>query len=257
VRDLPHRRHLRDGQRHDVGTIQLSSGKGSNQPLAGVGFDTPTLSGTWNAASYFHNGQAATLQDVLAGGHGNASSLPPSDVVALREYVRSLDTAPPFVARLRSELSGMCVNIKAGAAASGTTAVQWPCGNASHEKFTVTPILGGYVQFVAEHSGLCLAQNGTATTNAPVVQVACSAGNTTQWSVVGGSVEEPGLGLVPRRAEQLDHAGHGAHHVDLQRGHQPELGAAALSRATLLSQAACKAARSAGRLFFVHPAPRA
>ncbi|MGJ7614340.1 MULTISPECIES: RICIN domain-containing protein [unclassified Variovorax] len=200
---------LRDGLRHDVGTVQLSSGKGINQPLAGVGFDTPTLSGTWNAASYFHNGQAATLQDVLAGGHGNAASLPPSDVVALREYVRSLDTAPPFVARLRSELSGMCVNIKAGAAASGTTAVQWPCGNASHEKFTVTPLVGGYVQFVAEHSGLCLAQNGTATTNAPVVQVACSAGNTAQWSVVGGALKNRASGScldVPNSSTTQDTA---------------------------------------------------
>lgn len=200
---------LRDGLRHDAGTIQLSSGKGSNLPLAGLGFDTPTLSGTWNAASYFHNGQAATLQDVLAGGHGNAASLPASDVVALREYVRSLDTAPPFVARLRSELSGMCVNIKAGAAASGTTAVQWPCGNASHEKFTVTPILGGYVQFVAEHSGLCLAQNGTATTNAPVVQVACSAGNTAQWSVVGGALKNRASGScldVPNSSTTQDTA---------------------------------------------------
>ena len=200
---------LRDGLRHDVGTIQLSSGKGINQPLAGVGFDTPTLSGTWNTTAFFHNGQAATLQDLLAGGHGNASSLPANDVVALREYVRSLDTAPPFVARLRSELSGMCVNIKGGAAASGTTAVQWPCGNASHEKFTVTPLIGGYVQFVAEHSGLCLAQNGTATTNAPVVQVACSAGNTAQWSVVGGALKNRASGScldVPNSSTTQDTA---------------------------------------------------
>jgi PKD repeat protein len=186
---------FRDGLRHDVGTIQLSSGKGHNQPLAGLGFDTPTLSGTWNTTAFFHNGQAATLQDVLNSGHGNASSLPSTDVVALREYVRSLDTAPAVVTRLRSDLNPtMCVNIKGGATASGTVAVQWPCGTASNEKFTVTSITGGYVQLVAEHSGLCLAQNGTATTNAPVVQLACTVGNTAQWSLAGGTLRNRASG---------------------------------------------------------------
>ena len=32
-----------DAQRHDVGTIQPSSGLGIGQPLAGIGFDTPSL----------------------------------------------------------------------------------------------------------------------------------------------------------------------------------------------------------------------
>jgi len=186
---------LRDGVRHDVGTIQLSSGKGINQPLAGVGFDTPTLSGTWNTTAFFHNGQAATLQDVLTSGHGNASSLPAADQVAIREYVRSLDTAPAVVTRIRSDLNPtMCVNIKGVSTTSGATAVQWPCGNASNEKFTVNSLTGGYVQLVAEHSGLCLAQNGTATTNAPVVQLACTAGNATQWSLVGGTIRNRASG---------------------------------------------------------------
>lgn len=184
---------FRDGQRHDVGTIQLSSGKGSNQPLAGVGFDTPTLSGTWSVTSFFHNGQAASLQAVLDSGHGNANGLPPADVVALREYVRSLDTAPPLVARIRSDSSNLCVNIKGVSTASGATAVQWPCGNDANEKFTVTSS-GGYVQFVAQHSGLCLAQSGNATTNAAVVQLACTAGNATQWTVVGSTLRNRASG---------------------------------------------------------------
>jgi YVTN family beta-propeller protein len=84
---------LRDGLRHDVGTIQLSSGKGQGQPLAGIGFDTPTLYGSWSSSAFFHNGQAATLQDVFASGHGNTSSLPAADLNALAEYVRSLDAS--------------------------------------------------------------------------------------------------------------------------------------------------------------------
>ncbi|MCR6480225.1 RICIN domain-containing protein [Variovorax sp. ZS18.2.2] len=201
---------FRDGQRHDVGTIQLSSGKGMNQPLAGVGFDTPTLVGTWNTTAFFHNGQAATLQDVLASGHGNASSLPAADVVAIREYVRSQDTDPtPTITRIRSNLSNLCVNIKAVSTTSGATAVQWPCGNASNERFTVTSLTGGYVQFKAEHSGLCLAQSGTATTNAAVVQLACSAGDTTQWSMVGGTLKNRASGScldVPNSSTTQDTA---------------------------------------------------
>ena len=201
---------FRDGIRHDVGTIQASSGKGMNQPLAGVGFDTPTLSGTWNTAAFFHNGQAATLQDVLGSGHGNANSLPAADVVAIREYVRSQDTAPAVISRIRSDLNPtLCVNIKGAATTSGATAVQWPCGTAGNEKFTVTSLTGGYVQFVAEHSGLCLAQNGTATTNAPVVQLACTAGNTAQWSMVGGSIRNRASGScldVPNSSTAQDTA---------------------------------------------------
>ncbi|MEQ8985269.1 MAG: MYXO-CTERM sorting domain-containing protein, partial [Deltaproteobacteria bacterium] len=54
-----------DGMRHDVGTIQPTSGQGIGEPLAGVGFDTPTLRGVFATAPYFHDGSAATLDDVL------------------------------------------------------------------------------------------------------------------------------------------------------------------------------------------------
>lgn len=82
---------LRDGQRHDVGTIQPSSGLGLGQPLAGIGFDTPSLHGLWKTAPYFHNGQAATLEEVLASGHGGSGSLNAGDKAALVEYLKSLD----------------------------------------------------------------------------------------------------------------------------------------------------------------------
>lgn len=201
---------FRDGVRHDVGTIQASSGKGLNQPLAGVGFDTPTLLGTWNTTAFFHNGQAATLQDVLTSGHGNASSLPANDVVALREYVRSLDNDPtPVVSRIRSNHSNLCVNVRGASTASGATVVQWPCGNDGNERFTMTQTNDGFVQFKVEHSGLCLAQSGTATTNAAVVQLACSAGTTTQWSLVGSTLRNRASGScldVPNNATTQDTA---------------------------------------------------
>ncbi|WP_434362314.1 NPCBM/NEW2 domain-containing protein [Parasalinivibrio latis] len=57
-----------DMKRHDVGTIQPSSGLGIGQSLSGKGFKTPTLIGLMDSAPYFHNGQAATLNAVLQTG---------------------------------------------------------------------------------------------------------------------------------------------------------------------------------------------
>ncbi|MDP2575221.1 NPCBM/NEW2 domain-containing protein [Vibrio penaeicida] len=54
-----------DNKRHDVGTIDASSGTGIGSSLNGVGFDTPTLLGLVNSAPYFHNGKAESLGDVL------------------------------------------------------------------------------------------------------------------------------------------------------------------------------------------------
>lgn len=81
----------RDGQRHDVGTIEANSGLGIGQPLAGVGFDTPTLHGVWRTAPYFHNGQQATLEGVVGSGHGGAGSLTTAQQAQLVAYVKSLD----------------------------------------------------------------------------------------------------------------------------------------------------------------------
>ncbi|MRI35142.1 hypothetical protein EOPP23_19430 [Endozoicomonas sp. OPT23] len=80
-----------DGQRHDVGTIKPSSGQGISQPLQGVGFDTPTLLGVWRTAPYFHDGQAATLADVISSGHGANRTLSVVEQNALVVYVGSLD----------------------------------------------------------------------------------------------------------------------------------------------------------------------
>jgi DNA-binding beta-propeller fold protein YncE len=48
---------------HDVGTLRTSSGNRLGGPLAGV--DTPTLLGVWATPPYFHDGSAATLEDVF------------------------------------------------------------------------------------------------------------------------------------------------------------------------------------------------
>jgi DNA-binding beta-propeller fold protein YncE/mono/diheme cytochrome c family protein len=86
---------LRDGLRHDVGTLQPSSGQGNGEALAGKGIDTPTLRALWVNRQYFHNGQAASLDEVLRKpGHGNAAGRPQADRDALTVYLNSLDGSP-------------------------------------------------------------------------------------------------------------------------------------------------------------------
>jgi PKD repeat protein len=196
---------LRDGLRHDVGTVQASSGLGNGQPLAGVGFDTPTLYGGWATPVFFHNGQAATLQNVFASGHGGVSGLPAADLTALVDYVRSLDATSALL-RVRSNHSNLCVNIRGASTASGARAIQWPCGTVGNELFAVNN-LDGHLQFVAKHSGLCLAQADSAAAGGPVVQVACSAGSTTQWTPSGAVLRNRASGAcldVPNRSTQQD-----------------------------------------------------
>ncbi len=181
---------LRDGLRHDVGTLQASSGLGNGQALAGVGFDTPTLFGIWANTSYFHNGQASTLQQVFASGHGNVQNLPASELAALADFVRSIDISSAQL-RIQSSHSNLCINIRGVSTASGAAAIQWPCGTDANELFTVN-IVDGYRQFVARHSGLCLAQADSSATGGPVVQLPCSAGASTQWTVQGAVMRNRG-----------------------------------------------------------------
>jgi cytochrome c peroxidase len=182
---------LRDGQRRDVGTIQASSGQGNGQPLAGVGFDTPTLYGSWATGTFFHNGQAASLAATFTAAHGG-STLSEADKAALVDYLRSLDATSALL-RIRSNHNSLCVNIGSGSTASGAKAIQWPCGTGGNEQFAVNNV-DGYLQFVVKHSGLCLAQGNTTTTGGPVVQVDCGSGNTTHWSTAGATLRNRASG---------------------------------------------------------------
>ncbi len=85
-----------DGLRHDVGTIQSNSGLGIGQPLAGVGFDTPTLKGIWADPPYLHNGQAATLLDLLnSAAHGGTDGLTATERNQLAAYLLQIDENEP------------------------------------------------------------------------------------------------------------------------------------------------------------------
>lgn len=67
-----------DLQRYDVGT--------------GGTFDTPSLRYLWISAPYFHDGSAATLEDVftLPGAHQLALKVAPDDISALVAYLQTL-----------------------------------------------------------------------------------------------------------------------------------------------------------------------
>ncbi|HVR82681.1 MAG TPA: c-type cytochrome, partial [Planctomycetota bacterium] len=81
---------------HDVGTIKPTSG--DRLGLALMGIDTPTLKGVWQTAPYFHDGSAATLNDVVAASgvkHGNMNTLTSQQQADLVEYLLELDEIEP------------------------------------------------------------------------------------------------------------------------------------------------------------------
>src|SRR5690606_24168595 len=55
---------MTDATLHNVGTLRASSGNRLGLTLPGI--ETPTLRGLWNTAPYFHDGSAATLEDVFS-----------------------------------------------------------------------------------------------------------------------------------------------------------------------------------------------
>lgn len=86
------------GARYDVGTITGASGFRLGDVLDG--FDVPTLVGVWATAPYFHDGSAATLDDVVArsaslgGKHGAVAALSADQKADLAELLREIDGRP-------------------------------------------------------------------------------------------------------------------------------------------------------------------
>ena len=87
-----------DGRRHDVGTIDVTSGLGIGVALEGIGIETPTLNGLWDTAPYFHNGQVDTLDDTLRiAQHRSSTSPNDTEVGGLVHFLLSLDDGPPTI----------------------------------------------------------------------------------------------------------------------------------------------------------------
>ena len=84
----------KNGDLHDVGTVQLSSGKRRTEALSGFG--TPTLKGIWETAPYLHDGSALTIKDVLVTRnvnkkHGDLSNLTETELNKLIAYLLQID----------------------------------------------------------------------------------------------------------------------------------------------------------------------
>jgi hypothetical protein len=79
---------FRDGQSHDMGTITMNSGNRLNGSLTEI--RTPTLIELWDSAPYFHDGSAATLEDVLSR-DAHTRNYNGTQMQDLVEYLRSID----------------------------------------------------------------------------------------------------------------------------------------------------------------------
>ena len=80
---------FRDGQNHDVGTIKDSSGQRLGGPLTAI--RTPTLVELWDTAPYFHDGSAATLDEVLLTGDHANMGLNETQRSQMVQYLLNLD----------------------------------------------------------------------------------------------------------------------------------------------------------------------
>lgn len=81
---------FRDGQTHDVGTINAESGNRLGELGGFTHVRTPTLIELWDSAPYFHNGTAATLEDVLSIGIHEVN-LTNDELQDLVNYLLSID----------------------------------------------------------------------------------------------------------------------------------------------------------------------
>ena len=164
-----------------------ANGAGKTTTLKGITGLQPVKAGT-----IFYEGVDVTgkpaFQLVRKGlsmvpeGRGFFGALSLEDQQALAAYVRSLDATGALL-RIRSNQNSLCVNIAKRLTDSGAKAIQYHCGTADNEVFSVNNV-DGYLQFVVKHSGLCLAE-GPVTTSPirSLVQVACNSGAATQWSL--------------------------------------------------------------------------
>ena len=81
---------FRDGKRHDVGTITPQSGDRLGVTGGFSAVRTPSLIELWDSAPYFHDGSAATLDEVLSIGT-HAVELSESERNDLQQYLLSID----------------------------------------------------------------------------------------------------------------------------------------------------------------------
>jgi hypothetical protein len=87
------------------------------------------------------------------------------------------------IARMQAAHSGQCLNIDGAYQGYNGLAIQWTCGRDGNELVERRQV-GGNLQLVFQHSGLCLAQQNDSQFSR-VIQTACSVGERSQWTYNG------------------------------------------------------------------------
>lgn len=84
--------------------------------------------------------------------------------------------------RIKSRLSGKCIDVPALNQNPGTVLQQYSCGSTANQQWRIETTDSGYVRLKVTHSGLCmdLASQSTAN-NIKLVQNNCSSSNSQQW----------------------------------------------------------------------------
>lgn len=84
--------------------------------------------------------------------------------------------------RVKSRLSGKCMDVPASSQSSGALLQQYSCGNGANQQWRPEATDSGYMRLKASHSGQCLdlASQSTAN-NIKLVQKTCSSASSQQW----------------------------------------------------------------------------
>ena len=180
-----------DGRRHDVGTAA------AGDSIAPGGVDTPTLLDVWRTAPYFHDGSAATLEAVLASGHGGGDVLEAAERAALAAYLRSLERGVEERVRvvqvpLDERYAHRCWE---AVAASGEYVMRLVCDGGLSQQWLFDE--QGRLRPVEDDS-LCV--TGAPTENNRLRLYRCAGGQWQRWSVADGAI---------RSAANLDFAVYG------------------------------------------------
>ena len=203
----------------------VGSGATGWTPNQGVYFTAPAITGPWSGPVNFSNGTTYSSQSTFVlpiqgtqttsylymgdrwgpaqGQRINESQyvwlplrFPTSTTLAMdgRSQI-TVDTVTGSVTlggdtplrQIKSVLNGRCANVSGNQLLYGRGVIHYPCGGGGPNESVEERPAGENVQFVFQHSGLCLAQNDEVATGGSVVQHGCTQARA-QWYRAGQTI---------------------------------------------------------------------